>query len=126
MSAGTGFAMDAQIVGRLFGNAYIKGGCYYGFTEDDSGQYIGGKNPYVWAGAELNYYLNGALSLSPGTLYKNYLGTPEPLAVTTGVYFGTNYRYYPSGTTGSFSLQPAKPGLLQISDISFEDVFPDI
>jgi len=124
LSAGTGIGMEKQISGRLFGNAYVKGGYYYGFTEDDSGDSVTGGNPYLWGGAEINYYLNQSFTLTLGGLYKSYLGNPEPLVSTAGVYLGTSYRFYPGGTGSPFTLQPPKPGLLQVSNISFDEVFP--
>jgi tetratricopeptide (TPR) repeat protein len=124
LSVGAGIGAEAQIRGRLFGNAYLKGGYYQGFTEDDTGDVVTGGNPYLGGGAEINYYLNQSITLIVGGLYKNYLGYPESLASTLGVYLGTSYRSYIGKDSSPFSLAPPKPGRLQVSDISFDDVFP--
>jgi hypothetical protein len=124
LSVGTGLGIEAQIRGRLFGNAYLKGGYYYGFTEDDTGNLVAGGNPYLWAGAELNYYLSQSFTLIMGGHYKNYLGSPESLASTAGVYLGTSYRSYMGRGGSPFTLAPPKPGRLQVSDIAFNEVFP--
>jgi tetratricopeptide (TPR) repeat protein len=124
LSVGTGIGVDRQIRGRLFGNAYIKGGYYLGFTEDDNGEVLTGGNPYLWGGAELNYYLSQSITLVFGGLYKNYLGSPESLVSTAGVYLGTSHRSYIGREASPFSLSPPKPGRLQVSEISFDEVFP--
>ena len=124
LSVGSGLGMEAQIRGRLFGNVFLKGGYYHGFTQDDQGDVVTGGNPYLWVGADLNYYLNQSITLVVGGLYKNFLGTPESLATTAGIYLGTSYRFYMSGGGSPFTLAPPKPGRLQVSDISFDDVFP--
>jgi tetratricopeptide (TPR) repeat protein len=124
LGVGSGVGLETQIRGRLFGNAYLKGGYYYGFTEDDSGDTVSGGNPYLWGGGELNYYLSQSITMTLGGLYKSYLGSPEPLAVTAGIYLGTSYRSYLGKEGSPFALQPPKPGRLQVSDISFSDVFP--
>ena len=76
LSVGSGAGIEARIRGRLFGNAFLKGGYYYGITEDDLGDAVTGGNPYLWAGAELNYYLSQSFTLVIGGHYKNYLGNP--------------------------------------------------
>jgi tetratricopeptide (TPR) repeat protein len=124
LGAGSGVGLEKQIKGRLFGNVYLKGGYYYGFTEDDSGETVSGGNPYLWGGAEIDYYLGQSITLTVGGLYKSYLGSSEPLATTASVYLGTSYRSYLGREGSPFALQPPKPGRLQVSDISFDDVFP--
>jgi tetratricopeptide (TPR) repeat protein len=46
------------------------------------------------------------------------------LAATAGFYLGTSYRSYLGRKSSPFTLTPPKPGRLQVSEISFDDVFP--
>lgn len=124
-SAGTGVGAEFQFFRRLALNVYAKGGFYNGFTKDDTGNTIGGGNPYIWAGGDLFFYFTPSLSFGAGATYKNYLGKPQSLLSSLGVYLGSSYRFHLRGDgTDMFAAPPARPALLELSQITIDNIFP--
>jgi len=127
-TAGAGIGLKYRFLGRISAEVYANVGYFLGFLKDENNNLITGGNPFWDAGGEIGFYVNPQLSFGIGSYYRSYMGTPQTLMDTVGVYFSTSYRF---PISGSMNLGPAnsnpsnlKPSLLKISSIKTDGIFP--
>ena len=123
LAAGAGPGVDIRFLDRLSLSLYARAGYYFGLTRDESGTPVSGGNPFVWAGGQVSFLINPRLSIGVGAAYRSYLGLPEPLANTVGVFLATQYRF-PLGAAEDFAPLQAKPALLKLTEVRTEGIFP--
>ena len=123
LSLGVGAGVDFRFLRRLAFNAWAKGGIYYALTKTETGDPVGGMNPYIWLGGDFSYYITPALSFYVGGAYKNYMGKPQSLLSSANASLGVSYRINLSGGEDMLEL-PTRPPLLEIIDLQAEAIFP--
>lgn len=126
ISFGVGGGLNYSIRPKLFLKTFVGGGYYYSFLNDGTGPKSG--NPYVQGGAGVHYLITPTISLGLQASYTKYLGLYNGICIS----FGTAYHIPAKGErpTKIKEKAPAVPKplaggkLLQIKNITFEDIFP--
>jgi len=130
-SFGGGAGIDYPVLSRLSLYAYGKGGYFYAFLNDRSGNK--GGNPWVYGGGGAAFRVSGLFSVGVEGSYRRYFGLYSDFGITLGTalhFGGSDVQKKPKQE--KVEPKPAvepKPELLEgeglgITELSFTSIFP--